>query len=427
MSKRTTKTKLILSCFTISLLFIGFMFQAGCGKAAQNLSSASNTGSLSQATQSQEGGALYQKYKDKFPENLMNLSADDFLNKLSAHSIIQASGEEVEIYVTTEVAKDVVDLVEASYPSYNAEEYANKKAEELTREHPAFAGMISNAADAPDTDKIDITEEEFKKKITQELRNKEDRIGAEKNFMIVSELAKPEVQAQIKASVARIQASINSAKEVGQYFDFGYNGKGFNKNEMALLIRHPHYWWGTVSTCVTMPQWTKEKFGNAADSTKANSYQHSMWNVRLAKVAELWTSESGCKWWAKAFTDAHENPGSSNWYSSAGQMDLNNNGVGRKVFDDNAWDQPLYITVRIGQWTVIRIHYATVTRTNSISTMRDNLYSKALAATKVTMSQSSWNRANDGKVFTPNDSTLIYLSEDGNGLSGVGSGGKYYY
>lgn len=397
----------------------------GCGKMTQN-----TIGDASRYDNPLAGNALYQSYQKQFPENLTEMTPEDFMARLPAHKLIMANGEVKEIYTTAEVFYEVALRVEESVPTYNPEVYANQLVEIMIQTDPAFTNMVANSAAEPDPSKITMTEEEFKQKILDDLKTKETRIGAEKNFMIASELAKPDVQARIQSSVARIQNNINTAKSLGQAGKSS-PGDGFNKHEQHLLFANPQYAVATAYTYVSTPQWTKQAFGEALDKTRSNAYQHSMFNARLASIPMQINSRSGCLWWAKAMSDAHEMTDDGNWESDGGQMDLQNNSVGRRLFYENTKGRELRMRIKVGRWKIVDVVYAVVTQYisgSNINTISNTLISKAKQeAIYARYVAPNWIRRSNDTIFTPNDTQLVYLdiSTSGDGHSGSGSGNDY--
>ena len=414
------------SAFPLFALFvISILTLYGCGQLSSQDDVSDITGSASPSQKNPEGGNLYLKYQDKFPENLSAMSVDDFMGMMIAHIIQTPDGGEVKVYSTIDVAKDIVEKVEESYPTYNEETYANKVAEDLVKEHPAFTNMIMNGADAPDSEKIDMTEDEFKEHILGGLKTKETRIGAEKNFMIVSELAQPEIQAQIKASITEMQNAINN--NIGQYafLEYLFQGK-LSEEEIRLLIKHPWYWWETVLGTWQASRYTKEYFNATSDRTYINSFQHSAWNAHLAHYVStdfyLWNSKSKGIWWATAFTNAHERKG-NNWDSDAGQMDLHNNAIGRSVFDRNSREEGRYARVKIGRWTVISIRIGTKVHSN-ISAMRSELRDMANNAVYINTGDSTlWGGTRfTKKVESQTSGKLLFIAKEGGEHSNMPGG-----
>lgn len=362
MFEKLKKSKLILNSLGV-FLCLALVGMYGCGKLTGQQSASSILGSASPNEMSQEGGDLYLKYKDKFPDNLMEMTTDELMSKLVAHIVQAPNGEELEVYATIEGAQELAEDIESSYPEHDPEEYANKQVEEMIKDHPAFANMIMNGAEAPDMDKLDISEEEFKEAVLEELETKSKRLNKEKAFILVSELASPEVQAQIKASVSEINTALasNSTNTLGQYFYMPVPGikRTINKNEMRLLIRHFYYI--APSLRAITQAWVSAPilFGKHEDNKKSNASLHSYMSYGFASNIQSMQGKKHNIWWAKALSDAHEKY-DDNWTSPEASMDLHNNRVGIRLFDEYAKDKKLYARVKIGRWTVIDIHYATM-------------------------------------------------------------------
>lgn len=130
-----------------------------CGKLSQQQSASSIVGDASPGQKSEKGGALYQQYKGEFPNNLMEITPEELVDSLPVHQIVMAGTDtKVTYVVTTKVAQEVIERVDAAYPEYDPEDYANEVTEDFIKDHPAFTNMIMNGADAPEVDKIDMTE-----------------------------------------------------------------------------------------------------------------------------------------------------------------------------------------------------------------------------------------------------------------------------
>jgi hypothetical protein len=384
------KNILKLSGLLLLLGFVALLSIYGCGKTTQE----AITGSIAPSSEASKGGSLYDKYKDKFPANLMELTPDDMINKLTPHVIQAADGTTIEVYVTYDVMAEVAKEVEESYPKYDPEKYLNEKAEEILKQSPAIQSIIMSGVGSSELSKEEIlekagyTEEEFKERMQEELEAKEKRIAAEKSYMIFSELAEPEVQNKIKASVAEIQAAISNVTEVSQYIKEIF-GRGPNKFELRLLATHPHYIWGTWLATRRALERTTACFGDykTQDDKKGNSFQHSFWNVLLAKYNEgvAWWGKRDALWWAEAFATAHEeyDPGSSGTYygqnsPNSKNMDLHNNRVGRRLYDQKTYDSAVWTHIYFLWWRVASIHVRNIAHSPSEGTFENILYNRAV-------------------------------------------------
>jgi hypothetical protein len=105
-----------------------------------------------------------------------------------------------------------------------------------------------------------------------------------------------------------------------------YSLSSITNAEWSLLLRYP---WNASRTrdCVNRAlEVTQSKFpGWSMSQDKADAFRHGYWNVLLCKRIDAW--------WAEQFTNAHE---STSWGIDRA-MDLNNNGVGRRIFRENGF------------------------------------------------------------------------------------------
>lgn len=394
MFEKLKKSKLILNSLGV-FLCLALVSMYGCGKLTGQQSASSILGSASPNEMSQEGGDLYLKYKDKFPENLMEMTVDDFKSMLVSYIVQNADGTEEVAYAPHSIVNDIVTQVEEDYPTMNEEVYANQIAEDLIKNHPAFTNMIMNGADSPDTEKLDMTEEEFSQYILDEITKKQDRQSAEINYIIVSELAQPEIQAKIKASLTtQATSQVGLILGIGGYFAYKEARAHLNDAEFDLLAKHPWYWYSTYKAAYYAHSYTEQYFGNTHDNSKANAFQHSLLNAYLADFASkswihfLWQTKSKGLWWARAITNAHEV--GDNWDSPSGQMDLHNNEIGRNVYDQHSTEYGRYATVRLGRWTVVKIRIGTYV-SSSRYRMRMQLNDMAKSAVFINVAEKDGN------------------------------------
>lgn len=108
-----TKTHLIL--MVVLSLFVYTLM--GCnGPFTTPDSSNALTGALAPKESQENGGTLYQKYKNRFPQNLMSMKSDDFRAMLPSYIIQNADGTEAVAFAPHDVVYDIVKQVKRSIP-----------------------------------------------------------------------------------------------------------------------------------------------------------------------------------------------------------------------------------------------------------------------------------------------------------------------
>ncbi|MDH5729799.1 MAG: hypothetical protein OEZ58_12465 [Gammaproteobacteria bacterium] len=350
---------------------------------------------------------LYEKYKTSFPPNLLEMSDDDFVDMLTPHVVQSLDGVGLEFLATFDAVEPIIQALGTSYPAFNVEAFANEKVQNLVNPQTGTPDQV-------------MTEQDIEDYVVAEIRNELKKIGAEKNYIVISELATPQVQMQIAASIAELQNAIIDTAAVSQsiYDDLeNLFGSKLSAGEIYLLVNHPEHWLDTFNASNNAKSSTKSLFNTTADSTSANSFQHSAWNAYLAHFASstliLPSSESRGLWWAEVFTNAHEQKG-ENWDSKAGQMDLHNNKVGRDVYAAYAHWSSNYIYIKTWLGTLkIWVGY---TYKSPIVSIIANLHTKALEAIYVnTGLPEKWTGTRfTAEVEAETKSKLLFIAENGN-------------
>jgi len=103
------------------------------------------------------------------------------------------------------------------------------------------------------------------------------------------------------------------------------------------LLLNPVYILPTYSATKETLKICDEKFGNAHHkNNKANAFRHALWNFLIAeKCFRRNNSVEKSIFWTKKITDLHEELSPNK--SLARTMDLHNNEVGRKLFQQKKY------------------------------------------------------------------------------------------
>lgn len=335
---------------------------SGCGDSTKGLSSGSNTGGLSMSGGTNDGGGLYQEYQKKFPENLMSLTAQDYMKRWPNNGIViqDVDGSNVLVYTTVEEFSNVVNLIEQSYPTFNEEAFLNSEADLILAE--------KGVSSALDLENADVSEEELTAELIKRLDQKLKRIAAEKCYMTFSELIEPDVQQRMQSSM-----SIN------------WNGKVALTDKQTEMILESYQSFMSSSVAKHTLLATKrmgelQDYELTGDNHRNNAYVHSLWAAEVAEACEnvRGVSRSRARDWGKNFTQAREEKENGKW-SPSSKMDLHNDTVGAGVFYQNSSYEPTYYKVKVFGRTVAKIYTGDVLMAKHSGMVKDLTELKASA------------------------------------------------
>ena len=342
------KTILLANCLIMAFLNLG-----GCGALNNtNNDTLLGTGS-SENTLSQEN-SLYQHYQHQFPDNLMDMTVDDYMEQWpNAGFIVQSADgtQETTAFATAEIYLDVLKSVEESYPEFDEDAFLEEQAKEIVGTQ-----TIGNSA------QHDMTEEELGKELSKRMEAKLKRIAAETLYMTMQEITKPEIQNQIASSIASIQQSI--LDETSQIIEIRSNGKLIlTKKQVSMLImagfisrRIPIQ---TLATSLAVVP-VRQSYGG---DDRGNAFSHALWAALVADSCSgipFIGPELG-KWWGYEFTAARETRS-----DAPSRMDLHNDKVGANVAYAHARSSWVYKRIwrwRIPIWFSTSINIAKTTAT----------------------------------------------------------------
>ncbi|MBI60283.1 hypothetical protein CL657_03595 [bacterium] len=344
------KTILLANCLIMAFLNLG-----GCGALNNtNNDTLLGTGS-SENTLSQEN-SLYQHYQHQFPDNLMDMTVDDYMEQWpNAGFIVQSADgtQETTAFATAEIYLDVLKSVEESYPEFDEDAFLEEQAKEIVGTQ-----TIGNSA------QHDMTEEELGKELSKRMEAKLKRIAAETLYMTMQEITKPEIQNQIASSIASIQQSI--LDETSQIIEIRSNGKLIlTKKQVSMLIMA-----GFISRRIpiqtlaaSLDVGLANKLLQYEQDNKNNAFTHSLWAALVADSCSgipFIGPELG-KWWGYEFTAARETES-----DGSARMDLHNDKVGANVAYAHARSSWVYKRIwrwRIPIWFSTSINIAKTTAT----------------------------------------------------------------
>ena len=342
------KTILLANCLIMAFLNLG-----GCGALNNtNNDTLLGTGS-SENTLSQEN-SLYQHYQHQFPDNLMDMTVDDYMEQWpNAGFIVQSAdgSQQITAYATAEIYLDVLKSVEESYPEFDEDAFLEEQAKDIVGTQ-----TIGNSA------QHDMTEEELGKKLSKRMEEKLKRISAETLYMTVQEITKPDIQNQIASSIASIPQSI--LNETSQFLDIHHNGQlVLTKKQVSMLIMA-----GFISKRIPIQTLTtslavvpvRQSYGG---DDRGNAFSHALWAALVSDSCSgipFIGPEVG-KWWGYEFTAARETES-----DGSARMDLHNDKVGANVAYAHARSSWVYKRIwrwRIPIWFSTSINIAKTTAT----------------------------------------------------------------
>lgn len=354
--------------FFVGVVLFGSLVSCGHSESTMD----SSVGMLSKADEVKQGGSLYQKYQQKFPKNLMELTINDYMKLWPNQGILMqgVDGSEHVVYSTAETVQNVLTSIEESYPTFNQEEFLQAEADKL-----ALENHLMNATTLEGSE---LTEEEVEATLQQKLEEKMQRIAAEKAYIMVHELVSPETQDKIRVE----------AQQMGQWVSVGANGSVlFTKKQTEMLIESV---WTFLDANVAKrtAEWTltmgayRDYVYSGGDNDKKNALIHSYWAARCADSASrvMWVDPDRARRWGEAFTQARENVEADGRWSASAKMDLQNDTVGANVFRDHAYKDNVYIKIKLG-WIKIKIKIGSWTLCN-IGTVEQVLKDKSANAQK---------------------------------------------
>tara|TARA_B100001175_G_scaffold314510_1_gene324010 strand:- start:761 stop:1909 length:1149 start_codon:yes stop_codon:yes gene_type:complete len=322
-----------------SIAFVTLFNLFGCGALNQEDTPSSLLGKSSPNHNNPKGGNLYQHYQNNFPDNLMDMTVDDYMEQWpNAGFIVQSAdgSQQITAFATAEIYLDVLKSVEESYPEFDEDAFLEEQAKDIVGTQ-----TIGNSA------QHDMTEEELGKELSKIMEEKLKRISAETLYMTVQEITKPDIQNQIASSIASIQQSI--LNETSQFIDIKYGSRTLlTKKQISMLIVA-----GFISKRIPIQTLVVSLgVGLTADNiygqnNKGNAFTHALW---AALVADSCSSipfigpELG-KWWGYEFTAARETKS-----DAPSRMDLHNDKVGANVAYAHA--RSSWVFKRIWRWRI---------------------------------------------------------------------------
>ncbi len=322
-----------------SIAFVTLFNLFGCGALNQEDTPSSLLGKASPNHNNPKGGNLYQHYQNNFPDNLMDMTVDDYMEQWpNAGFIVQSAdgSQQITAFATAEIYLDVLKSVEESYPEFDEDAFLEEQAKEIVGTQ-----TIGNSA------QHDMTEEELGKKLSKRMEEKLKRISAETLYMTVQEITKPDIQNQIASSIASIQQSI--LNETSQIIELKHGDRILlTKKQVSMLITA-----GFISRRIPIQTLIASLgVGLTVDNiygqdTKGNAFTHSLWAALVADSCSgipFIGPELG-KWWGYEFTAARETKS-----DAPSRMDLHNDKVGANVAYAHA--RSSWVFKRIWRWRI---------------------------------------------------------------------------
>lgn len=103
----------------------------------------------------------------------------------------------------------------------------------------------------------------------------------------------------------------------------------------GLLITRPLLIYPTYKATKETISICNQRFGSRhGKNNRANAFRHALWNYQICVESfKVLRSEEKSLNWCKKITDLHEELSPNKWL--AREMDLHNNGIGRKLFRRN--------------------------------------------------------------------------------------------
>lgn len=167
---------------------------------------------------------------------------------------------------------------------------------------------------------------------------------------------------------------------------------GLNKEEFKLILRNPRFAKGTKKASEEAKDLTIQYMGHDGWMDKSDAFRHALWNALIVKhIGEKCNTKAAATSWAKKFTDAHEEGGSSA-HALDNPMDYKNNSVGRTYIDRHSWIH----SWTNGFWIFKRRHFAV--HTHDSHTIAKDIKKMADSAVKVN-SQTEINNAGYKLVY----------------------------
>ena len=322
-----------------SIAFVTLFNLFGCGALNQEDTPSSLLGKASPNHNNPKGGNLYQHYQNNFPDNLMDMTVDDYMEQWpNAGFIVQSAdgSQQITAFATAEIYLDVLKSVEESYPEFDEDAFLEEQAKDIVGTQ-----TIGNSA------QHDMTEEELGKKLSKRMEEKLKRIAAETLYMTVQEITKPDIQNQIASSIASIQQSI--LNETSQIIELKHGDRILlTKKQVSMLITA-----GFISRRIPIQTLIASLgVGLTVDNiygqdTKGNAFTHSLWAALVADSCSgipFIGPELG-KWWGYEFTAARETKS-----DAPSRMDLHNDKVGANVAYAHA--RSSWVFKRIWRWRI---------------------------------------------------------------------------
>tara|TARA_Y100000748_G_scaffold254055_1_gene219892 strand:- start:1142 stop:2290 length:1149 start_codon:yes stop_codon:yes gene_type:complete len=362
-----------------SIAFVTLFNLFGCGALNQEDTPSSLLGKSSPNHNNPKGGNLYQHYQNNFPDNLMDMTVDDYMEQWpNAGFIVQSAdgSQQITAFATAEIYLDVLKSVEESYPEFDEDAFLEEQAKDIVGTQ-----TIGNSA------QHDMTEEELGKELSKIMEEKLKRISAETLYMTVQEITKPDIQNQIASSIASIQQSI--LNETSQIIEIRPNGKLIlTKKQVSMLIMA-----GFISRRIPIQTLAASlgvglanKLLQYEQDNKDNAFTHSLWAALVADSCSgipFIGPELG-KWWGYEFTAARETRS-----DAPSRMDLHNDKVGANVAYAHARSSWVY--KRIWRWRIPIWFSTTINIAKSTATLKvmSNNAKKVTKNTKDT----GWNES----------------------------------
>ena len=361
-----------------SIAFIILFNLFGCGALNQEDTPSSLLGKASpNHNNPKEEGNLYQHYQNNFPDNLMEMTVDDYMQQWpNAGFIVQSAdgSQQTTAFATAEIYLDILQSVEESYPEFDEDAFLEEQAKDIVGTQ-----TIGNSA------QHDMTEEELGKELSKRMEEKLKRISAETLYMTMQEITKPDIQNQIASSIASIQQSI--LNETSQFLDIHHNGQlVLTKKQVSMLImagfisrRIPIQ---TLATSLAVVP-VRQSYGG---DDRGNAFSHALWAALVADSCSgipFIGPELG-KWWGYEFTAARETRS-----DAPSRMDLHNDKVGANVAYAHARSSWVY--KRIWRWRIPIWFSTTINIAKSTATLKvmSNNAKKVTKNTKDT----GWNES----------------------------------
>ena len=401
---------LLLLGVLVPAVFILIMF--GCGQVGKN-----TMGGIAPKEKQPRGGNLYEKYKDQFPENLMELTPEYYMSQWPNNGFILQSADgtkKINVYSTVEVFKNILVKVENSYPEFDAEKYANAEVKKLIE-----SDSIANST------QILYKEQEKKLKefVVKKLQEKSQRIAAEQRYIAFQEIISPEKQNKIASQISAIQMRVNNNPAVANDLDFEYDGKFIlSEKQIALLLAG--FFLSNINAVtaiaagVTVPlktleamqhseNYTKSNISKLGGDMKGNAFKHAYWTALTGKVWDgiPYATVDIAKWWAYEFTSAREKEN-----DESAKMDFHNDQVGANIYREHARNHENWIRIRIG-WVSINILIYWTPGSASREGYANILKTKMNEAMYVDWKNNQWKDGATEQVVNPDGNTLIYTEK----------------